>query len=645
MMSAHQSPLPSFGHPHAVNTQEGARGGTLNIQLHRLPTPSIDAWVWHISTGKVLHHLSEEDLHALRKQGWELFDPRDISNAFLALISQLADTIPVAEKTLVKMEAVTAAERFPVVLAFAHQDITHPSVLPGPLTQIGELGIVFDDLQEYHTYTAEQIGTEGIRLCQDLRAALNSFLSLKAETDPRDTSWSDAQAIARELAARYWDYHQRALGMRELETSAPSDEATFLPSTKRVRKSLPPATNVLVGEPSEVTIPFDPVTQALMASLLDRDRYQQHEDFRYAEYTPVHAKNRDVRITIRPGSGEEWDSVLKSLNTLGDPIVDTFCALLAIAIDVNKENISDAFFLDVDDILQVCQRKKSNRTFTPLQRLQVVEHLQTLEHVHITASRPGEEPPTNPGVGKMSIKKRRKGAEGGGTVVHFDSVVVDLLGTVIGEYRTLTGEPLWERREVRIGPWAQLAPSLSQQTALMLRKVLAYHGQRQRHEKRIGRWLTLQFQVPSGRNAGYVECSTQTLVEQSGIKVNFNAPNETRADIEEAVEKLLKDNIIGAYQRVIIIQKPVRRVDLFEDVLDHDDPPMKAGVQVGSEDYWKAVRLHIKIGSEEAREIRSRIDQRARLWWALYAEHVWWRFEPPLPQNMQERKQIVSGRL
>jgi hypothetical protein len=179
----------------------------------------------------------------------------------------------------------------------------------------------------------------------------------------------------------------------------------------------------------------------------------------------------------------------------------------------------------------------------------------------------------------------------------------------------------------------------------MLRKVLAYHGQRQRHEKRIGRWLTLQFQVPYGLHAGYVECSTQTLIEQSQIKVNFNAPNETRADIEEAVEKLLKDNIIGAYQRVIVLQKPVRGIDIFEGVIGKDDPPMIAGVQVGSEAYWKAVRLHIKIGTEEAREIRSRIDQRARLWWALYAEHVWWRFEPPLPQHMQERKQIVSGQL
>lgn len=595
-------------------------GLSVNIQLHRLPVQSQDVWVWHISDGEQgIRELGTSDVAVLGTEGWQLLDPADDSFPFLALISQLGDALPVLLvdsskiRTLARSDAIAFAEQHPVVLAFVYQDAEHPPLLPGPPAQLGELGLIFENNQVY-TYQIALLEEEGALLCQRLRTALGTFLSTSPLIAEREGAWRDAQEMARTLTRKYWKVHQQVLLKEQpVDVQTIDLEPTSI-SARRLRSRQPSSLAIVQQEVAAVAISVDPITQALMRSLLDGRSYTLFPEERVAEHVPAGQGN--LRIRIQPGSGEEWDSVLRSLKMLGDEVVDVFCALLAIAIETNgSAHMTDPFFLDVDDILKVCQRKQSHRAFTPLQRLRVVEHLRSLSRVHIMASTPGDGATAERAIGRARRKKR--GDEE--TFKAIDSTVMDFLGTTIGEYYTLTGETLWERREVKIGRWALLAPSLSPQTAMLLKKVLGYHAQRQRHEKRIGRWLTLQFQTQSGHHAGAVVCNTRTLLEQSSIKPDLNKPGEMRQNIEDAIFQLAQDGVIGPYWRMVVLSKqPARAMKQRVD-------DQVATMVPGEED-----KHVIRAQTSAEQHLLQQIWQRARGWWDLYEHDVWWLIKPPL---------------
>jgi hypothetical protein len=337
----------------------------------------------------------------------------------------------------------------------------------------------------------------------------------------------------------------------------------------------------------------DYMTQALLRALLDANTYVQHEEQMLAVHRPIPPQG-DIVITIQPGNGEAWSHVLASLNTLGDDLADIFCAVLALAIDHNGiASLNEPFLVDPDDLLKICQKKMSNRSYTSLQRAQVVEKLRTLARVRFTTPRPEDVDDTKPmRLGKPRRNRKKKVVDLPETFIGVDIPVL-LLGSVIGEYKTVTGEALWEKREVIIGSWTKRATSLVPQTANMLRQVLKYHSLNDRIAKRIGRYLTLQFRVNANvtRNGGAVECSMQELLEQSGVslKQSEHNPSRLRDNIKRALDRLRTDRVIGNYTIIV------------------DSDP----------------------------EVRERIDQYAYGWWSLYAVQML-RIEPPQPFLTQE---------
>jgi len=234
-------------------------------------------------------------------------------------------------------------------------------------------------------------------------------------------------------------------------------------------------------------------------------------------------------ITISPGSDENWGHVLKSLNVLGDETVDTFFAAMANAIEINgTQNVTAPFFISPDDILATCQREKSKGSYTPGQRMNVIEHLRILSRAHI----------------RVSFPLRR------GRDAFAESPILEVLTSKYGVVNTITGEEIWEKREIKIGNWAADVPEVSRQTATMLRQVLKYHSQRQRHEKRLGRYLTFMFRV-NAQKGGVHRCSMQVLLEQSGITPDRNVPGKTQERIESALKRLQTDKVIEKYGLVI----------------------------------------------------------------------------------------------
>jgi hypothetical protein len=334
-----------------------------------------------------------------------------------------------------------------------------------------------------------------------------------------------------------WDPEKKALVICDtpgLNTRFQEVEAPEQPA-KRTRGPRRPATPIVAKDAETVNLRSDILNQELIRALRSSEGYQHYPDQGIAEASKKMGKKQEGRliITIRPLENEGLDTVLAALNTLGDSCVDTYMALMAIALDRNgTENIRLSFFVSPDDILGVCGKKKTNGSFTPVQRADVTAHLKALSQARIIATIP------------MPASKRRKP-----TVLRAEGAIIDILSAKIGEYSTITGEPIWENISVALGQWITMIPELNQTTATMLRQVLAYSAKNERYQKRIGAYLTFMFRNNAKRGCMFI-CSMQKLLEGSGIKPERQVGRFKDA-IEHALADLQRDGVIGKYAPIV----------------------------------------------------------------------------------------------
>jgi hypothetical protein len=275
--------------------------------------------------------------------------------------------------------------------------------------------------------------------------------------------------------------------------------------------------------------------------------------------------------------------VFSALNTLGDGCIDTYLAMMAIAIDCHgTQHIRLPFQVSPDDILEVCGKKKSHGSFTAVQRAEIVKHLKTLSQVYVVATMPGHSAHRRGRKGEDSLMLRAEGA------------VIDLLNFKIGEYSTITGEEIWEKCYIAVGEWATMIPELSTKTATVSRQVLAYSAKNERYQKRLGIYLTFMFRINARYGGKFPnDISMGALLEGAGI-VALRQQGEFRDAIENALERLKHDNVIG--------------------------------------DYWRVVD-----GTPRAQQIERDIREHGRGWFDSYLEQKW-NFAPPANIKEQYRK-------
>lgn len=601
-------------------------------------------WQWrmHQPTMPLTNDLARQ-LHANKWQKVPLNDK--MHQSILAM--QLYDVVRVSSETIVvdiwaRSEDIAQIEQAPVILSFGLppelvgltpnniiESIKMLQLLPPP--QLGEIGLVpsGNDLYAYHIGQLSDHGqtlwremSDALRalaapgdwhahwdltpLCyddhsykalvdelsakvlhtsgseqQEVRNLMESLAIIRLQAKAAQASlekpdwflrWADIHHMAQALATSYYELHLQQLAVGKLTPVETLPAVIIKPPTKGKRqrqKHTPPAALVTKGGEA-ISIRSDQFTQQIIRGLLSGKSYTQHPDRQIAEYRLSFAKDKgQIIITISPGNDENWSAVLKSLNILGDEVIDTFIALLAIAIDTNgANNITMPFYVNPDDILAACQRKRSNGAYTPLQRANVIEHLRTLSHAHVRATL------------IASYKRRGKAVE-----LRAESAILDILSGKVGEYETLTGEEIWEKRSIKIGDWAGMVPEISHQTAVMLRQILKYHSKNERYEKRLGRYLTLQFRVNVQKNGSVVRRFMAVLLEQAGIIPDLKHPAKARTDIESALARLKQDGVIGRYAPII------------------DSSPTD-------------------------KEAQTRIQQQAYHWWDDYSQQIWV-IEPP----------------
>lgn len=364
-------------------------------------------------------------------------------------------------------------------------------------------------------------------------------------------------------------------------TSPPTAmEVEALPTAHRRHKHISPAA-LVIKNPREITIRSDQLTSRILLGLLDEKKYVRHLEHNLAKYTQVLSRGRgSVRITLSPLAGESWSQVLSSLHQLGDELIDTFLVLLAVALDNGgTTHITNPFTITPDDILAICQKKKSKGSYSARQRQNVTEQLQILARASVSAT--------------LTLHR--------GKQRHIEGPLVQIVMTGREEEsKRCIGYECKQPWHLKIGDWAVMVPELLYQTAVIPRQLLHYHTRGQRHEKRLGRYLTLLYRINAHKNDGQVKVSMGVLLEQAGIMPDLDHPGRTQEAIESALKQLRIDGVIGPFTPLV-------------------------------------------ESSSRGRETRERIEQRAYHWWDDYQRQLWL-FEPPeYLRAAYQRKSRTSG--
>jgi len=353
-----------------------------------------------------------------------------------------------------------------------------------------------------------------------------------------------------------------------------------LPTAHGRHKHVAPAV-LVTKNPREITIRSDQLTFRILLGLLDGKKYARYLEHNLAEYTQILSQGRGfVRITLSPLPGESWNHVLTSLHRLGDELVDTFLVLLAVALDSGgTAHITNPFTITPDDILAICQKKKSKGSYSARQRQNVNEQLQILARASVSAT-----------LMLHQLKQR-----------HIEGPLIQILTTgrekeskICIDYGCNQPWPL------KIGDWAVMVPEMQYQTAVIPRQLLHYHARDQRHEKRLGRYLTLLYRINAHKNDDRVRVSMGVLLEQAGVMPDLDHPGRMQEAIESALKQLRLDGVIGSFTPLV-------------------------------------------ENSSQGREARERIEQRAYHWWDDYQRQLWL-FEPPeYLRAVYQRKPGKSG--
>jgi hypothetical protein len=146
--------------------------------------------------------------------------------------------------------------------------------------------------------------------------------------------------------------------------------------------------SLVTRNPAQIKIRSDQLTYRILLGLLDGKHYTLYPAQHHAEYRQSLPKGRGyVKLVLSSPGQESWEQVLSSLTSLGDELVDTFLVLLAVALDTHgPERITTPFAITPDDILTICQKKKSKGSYLIRQRLHVIKQVQTLAKFSVCAT-------------------------------------------------------------------------------------------------------------------------------------------------------------------------------------------------------------------------------------------------------------------
>ena len=375
-------------------------------------------------------------------------------------------------------------------------------------------------MEHFDNMTPEERARESARINDNLQRMAVQILDRVSE-------------LAKEGKGLEWSQEAGVL----VECDTPGLNTRFNPveqseqPAKRTRGPRRPVTPIVAKGSETVNVRSDILIQSLIHALRNGGDYELYEDQGIAERTKrIGRKKEDQMITtIKPLEHEGFDVMLTAVNTLSDECVDTYFALMALALEFNgTDRLPQRFQVTIEDILSMCGKKKHHGSYDPEQMTKVLNHLKTLSQMHLIAS--------------VEVHRGKKK-----TTLTAKGPLIILTGS-IAEYN-MQGEKLYEKYGIALGDWMVAIPELTRETAVMLRQVLTYSAKNKRYQKRLGIYLTFMFRN-NARNGCTFLCSMSKLLAGAGITPERQIGRFKDA-IENALAELQRDGVIGTYGPVV----------------------------------------------------------------------------------------------
>lgn len=285
----------------------------------------------------------------------------------------------------------------------------------------------------------------------------------------------------------------------------------------------------------------DHLAQQIERGLMQPKEYRVNEQTNQLRYThefeaPYRKGIGEIRMLVKGLAEQANEKITIALDSMGDACRDTFVAITALAILKNgTDNMRGAFDITVDEILDTMGKQRSNGAFNPEARAEVIKHMKTLCQTTIYFTMPST----------RQVKQGRK--------VVWEDHEVKVIGPIIvyhgtiGEYSKITGKELWEFTTLSLGQWAEFIGGRVA-TKVVSQEVLAYSAKQEPYHKKLGHYIAGLFRNNAQRTKGIMPhgITMKALFEGAGIEPPRNR-GEFKSDIDKALERLKRDNVIGNY--------------------------------------------------------------------------------------------------
>jgi len=138
----------------------------------------------------------------------------------------------------------------------------------------------------------------------------------------------------------------------------------------------------------------DHITHHIERGLIKTKEYKVSEKTNqimyHHEFEAPHKRGTgEIKLIVSGLVEQAQEKITIALESMGDACRDTFVAVTALGIQKNStSNMRTAFKVSVDEILDACGKQRSNGSFKPEQRAEVIKHLKTLSQMRIKFSMP-----------------------------------------------------------------------------------------------------------------------------------------------------------------------------------------------------------------------------------------------------------------
>ena len=286
----------------------------------------------------------------------------------------------------------------------------------------------------------------------------------------------------------------------------------------------------------------DKVTQHIEKSLISpRKEYTVSKTTNQLMHThQFDNKKGPGEIKLIISGTQAGEPIENALDSLGDACRDTFVAITGLCIQKHGMDLRRGITMSIDEILDACGKKRSNGSFTPEARAEVIKHLKTLSQTYFEFYMPST----------RQVKRGRKLV----TEDHPIRIKGPLLthDGSIGQYSSITGKELWEVQSIIPGPWAYCLGDnmklLPIQTKLLPKQVLTYNPSTEPYHKRLGHYISGLFRINARKTKGVMPSgiTMRALFEGALIEPSRNR-GEFKDDIDNALKHLKIDGVIGNY--------------------------------------------------------------------------------------------------